>query len=293
MPDLYHPHHRAIFFAAYDGAVAGMTVSGWIHSDDPATYARSVVIAGTYAQAVDQAFAESLEHGLRIGRSELSIITQLAHTLFAGRAPSPTTHHTFFERENWESNARAVRTIVLTSRSYIEQRVTPPPEPPPPPEPVPVDAADVTLTIDNPAAWNSPPTGNFYMPPAPPTNVSDALNRLRPLRVARARAPGGVTINGNSSSQIQFTVIDGTPIGGYASIGGSYQEAVFGVGFTYDVPAFPPNGLFLTQGLNVFSGFNPGTVVSILVGNLTADPIVMTPFTIYLLIGSVSDIPRG
>jgi len=162
---LYRPHHRAIFLHAYDGAVAGMTVSGWIRSEDPDTYAQSIIIAGTYAQAVDHVFWEFAEEHRRdasrraelraqaeregrlvedegidlgplvVSASELRIITQLAHLLFAGRAPSPTVGRRaahFYERRTWLPNARAVHAVVVTSYEFLRQQVVPAPTPPEP-----------------------------------------------------------------------------------------------------------------------------------------------------------------
>jgi len=130
---MYTPHNYPVFQAAFEGCVAGMTVSGWIRSDDMDTYARSVVIAGTYSKAVDKAFAPVLVDDVEMSETGLQVITQLAQTLFAGRAPSPTRTLAFYEKETWEENAEAVRTVVLTAGEYLAHAVTPNPGPPPGP----------------------------------------------------------------------------------------------------------------------------------------------------------------
>ena len=47
------PINVGVYVAAYSGAIAGMTTSGWITDDHPSDYALATAIAGAYAQEFD------------------------------------------------------------------------------------------------------------------------------------------------------------------------------------------------------------------------------------------------
>lgn len=109
------------FVSAYDGAIAGMAVSGFIVDPTSADYAQVCNIAGAFAQALDTAWDSATE----LTFLESGIITTASQQEFAGRGPGSLNNPTFQLASNWTRPAQAIVALVQASDAYFSGQVIP------------------------------------------------------------------------------------------------------------------------------------------------------------------------
>jgi len=146
-PERFIPHNASVYFAAYDGAVAGIAIQGVVHRRDPEHYLRQglIGIAGAFARAADRAWhrAERHDHPRDERRrdvdpdpgpevvgdlddptaSALNALTQIVQNNFTNRSPSTTFDRKLFSARFWRHNARALVAVARASQIYETFRV--------------------------------------------------------------------------------------------------------------------------------------------------------------------------
>lgn len=115
----YIPTNVQAYVCAYSGAVAGMSVSGWINNASPASYATVCAVAGDFAAAFDTAWADATT----LNSLQTSSITAICQQEFAQRGPGGITSSIAF----WQSSAAACAALAQQGNTYVNnQGITPP-----------------------------------------------------------------------------------------------------------------------------------------------------------------------
>jgi len=109
------PINVGVYVAAYSGAIAGMTTSGWITDDHPSDYALATAIAGAYAQEFDAVW----NNATPINSLEQASITAIVSENFRGRAPGPLADPIFVNPANWTANVSACIAVILEGNTYF------------------------------------------------------------------------------------------------------------------------------------------------------------------------------
>ncbi len=112
----YVPINQRVFLAAYTGAMGGVAIGGgWIINDQPANYTNVCIIAGFYAEAVDQAW----NNPLPISDIEYDKIQCSSEQLFVHRGAQPDLLATFQSQANWDLVAKALVALVDQADIYL------------------------------------------------------------------------------------------------------------------------------------------------------------------------------
>jgi len=119
----YTPINIGVYVAAYSGAIAGMTTSGWLTDSNQSDYALVTSIASSYAQEFDTVWNNSAT----LNTLEQQCITAIVSNIFIGRAPGPLNDPIFQTPSNWTINVTACKAIVLESDAFFaSQGIVPP-----------------------------------------------------------------------------------------------------------------------------------------------------------------------
>lgn len=111
----YTPINVDAYTAAFAGAIAGMTVSGWITNATAASYTDPTQIAGAFAEAFDTVW----NNATQLNELELSAITSVVAGDFRNRQPGPLASTAFKSASNWLIAASACVALILECDIYF------------------------------------------------------------------------------------------------------------------------------------------------------------------------------
>lgn len=122
----YSPNSLAIYSAAYEGALGSVAVNTSKPTDQsPADYESAAMIAGAFAQALDEVWGSKLASSLDVG-----CVISCSEVLFLGMSLSPETLPAYSLPSTWLPNAQAIYAIVIAAELYFaSQGITPIPTP--------------------------------------------------------------------------------------------------------------------------------------------------------------------